>query len=254
MTRNFIIVGTQRTGSTVLFNSLNFHPAIACGGEWTQYVSCYKKLAVTERALAADFSVLTPDSKKQIGKEYHPMVDWLGFKVLFRSTEKWLVHPRFSLALWLDQIENYLRWLSRHPEIRVIHIVRNDAVDWLKSRYLSRKTGMFSFRSYPEGIKVEISLQGAIKQLRSKTWVDTRLASSANTNPYFRVCYEDFMQSKYAVIRQLMEFLECDPAQIGEVDYGGLIKQSKGQAHDYISNYDELVAELHERGFISNRS
>ncbi len=232
----------------MLYSTLNFHPDIACGGEWTQYVPWHKKLAVTERALSGDFSDLTAESQQQIRKLYTPSVRWLGFKILFRSSEKWLVHPRVSPALWLDRVDGFLGWLSRNPNVHVIHIQRTDAVDWLKSRYLSRKTGMFSFRSYPEGTKVQIPLRGAIKQLRSKDWVDMRLAGAARSNPYLSVSYEDFMESRDAVIGELMQFLGCDVSDIGEIDYGGLVKQSKGPARNYIANYEDLVAKLHESG------
>ena len=252
MSEKFVILGTQRTGSTALYNSLNFHPDIACGGEWTQRIAYHKKLAVSRRALSGDFSDLSNMYREFIADEYRQDIPWLGFKVLFRSTEKWLIHPCFSPALFLDRLESYIRWLSRCPEIRIIHIVRNDSVDWLKSRYLSRKTGMFSHRSYPEGIKVEIPYKEAVKQLRSKNWVDSRIESLADTNPYLCVSYEEFVRSKKSVVLHLMKLLECDPAQIGELEYGGLIRQSTGHAQDYISNYDELVAELRKGGFISS--
>jgi hypothetical protein len=57
MVRNCMIVGTLRTGSTTLYHSLNFHPDIVCGGEWTQHITWYKKLPVAQRALGADFTM-----------------------------------------------------------------------------------------------------------------------------------------------------------------------------------------------------
>jgi hypothetical protein len=55
MPKNFVIVGTQRTGSTALFNLLNIHPEIACGAEWTYNRSWHEKIEVFERALRGDF-------------------------------------------------------------------------------------------------------------------------------------------------------------------------------------------------------
>ena len=250
MIRNFMILGTQRTGSTALYQSLNCHPEIACGGEWLQYVGWYKKLRVTQAALAGSFAVLTPRDQELIAKEYHRGTRWLGFKLLFRSSDKWLLHPRFSPALWLDRLEAYFQWLSQRPDIHVIHIVRKDAMEWLKSKYLSSATGLFTGKQYPDGIKVNISLTGAVKRLQAKNWIDTRLAALSHTNPYLRIYYEDFSLSNYTATLELVEFLQCDSTQLAKDNDQVLKKQSKRSAENYISNYDQLLLELQGRALL----
>ena len=202
---------------------------------------------VTQRALDGDFGVLTDRSRDLIAKLYNDRTRWLGFKLLFRSSDKWLYHPRFSPALWLDRLESYLWWISQRPDVHIIHIVRKDAIDWLKSKYLSSKTGFFTQKPYPDGFKIKIPLRGAVRRLQAKNWLDTRLATLSHTNPYLCVCYEDFLQSNYEVMLSLMQFLQCDPTQIGEMNYRKLKKQSKGSAENYISNYEQLVRELRYR-------
>src|SRR5690606_7926636 len=110
MLKNFLIVGTQRTGSTALVNCLHLHAEIACGGAWTQHLPSLRKLSALRRALGADFSILIPKHREWIGEQYHSDTRWLGCKVLFRSSDKWLLHPRLSPALWIDRLDAHVRW------------------------------------------------------------------------------------------------------------------------------------------------
>ena len=171
------------------------------------------------------------------------MNPWLGFRWLFHSSDKWVIHPRFSPVLWLDRLEDCLRWLARRPDIHIIHIVRLQGLDWLKSVYVARKAKLYSRQPYPEGIKVRIPKRAAIFRLRAKDWVDYRLATLTNTNPYLRLQYEDFAANQNAITASTLEFLQCDPTKMG-INERRLHKQSKGGATDYIKNYDELFKAL----------
>jgi LPS sulfotransferase NodH len=244
MARNFIIVGTQRTGSTALYHSLNFHAAIACGGEWTQNVSWRKKLHVAQRALGGDFTVLSHRNRERINTVFHENTLWLGFKLLFRSSNKWLLHPRFAPVLWSDRLEDYLRWMSNQADLHIIHVVRQNAIEWLKSKYLASTTGHFAVRAYPDDLKVYIPLHAAVKRLQSKNWVDCRLATLSKTNPYLRLSYEDFLHHNHAVVMAMVEFFQCDSSCLSKIDYGSQQKQSTREARTYICNYDQLVAKL----------
>lgn len=246
--RNFLIVGTQRTGSTALVRSLTFHPEIACADEWTQRVHPHRKLAFTARALAGDFSELTAGQRSRIEPKFGENTRWLGFKVLFRSSDKWVISPRFAPALWMDRLGGFRKWLAARPQVHVIHIVRRDSLDWLKSKYLADKSRAYAAgRSYPEGMTVEIPIAEAIRRLEAKDWLDARLALLARTNPYLCISYEEFLESDRAVVMRLMEFLDCDAGKLGEFDYRKQQKQAKRSAREYISNYDALADALARR-------
>lgn len=242
MVRNFLIVGTQRIGSTMVSEALNSHPEIVCGREWTVQVPWYRKIKVAQRILAGDVSVFSPKGREQIEKLYQHQARWLGFKLLFRASDKWFIHPRFAPAIWLDQLENYRRWLSRRSDIYIIHIVRCDAIEWLKSRYLARATGFYSVKQYPD-VKLEIPLHSAIKRLRAKDWVDYRLATLATSNPYLRLYYEDLLNSEHDVLLSVVRFLQCDTMKLINIVHN-LQRQSRNPASYYISNHDKLIDEL----------
>jgi LPS sulfotransferase NodH len=254
MIRNFIIVGTQRTGSTAFFRTLNLHPEIACGREWTQEIAPHRKLSVARRGLNGDFSTLGERSRQLILAEYGSGTRWLGFKWLFRSSNKWLIHPRFAPALWVDRIDAARRWIASCPDISVIHISRENPLDWLKSKYLASETGLFARTPYPDGTKVHVPVRAAVKRIIAKRYVDRRLSELESTNPYLLIRYEDFARSNSESISRAVEFLGCDPDMIETLDKPRPRKQSKGSPSDYISNWDELVTELSNRGFYKEYS
>jgi hypothetical protein len=160
----------------------------------------------------------------------------------------WLVHPRFAPALWLDRFGAYLQWFASRPSIRIIHIVRRDPLEWLKSKYLADKSRAFAGREYPDGIKVHIPIGEGLRRLKTKGWIDRRLSQLSATNPYVRIVYEDFLESDRAIVSQLMEFLGCNPERLSDFEYRKQQKQSKRPAHEYITNYRQVVAALQETG------
>ena len=248
MTQKFIIVGTQRTGSTAFFRVLNLHPEIACGREWAHDIPPHRKLSAVKRGLEGDFSMLSDLSRKVILKEYNDQVKWLGFKWLFRSSDKWLVHPRYAPALWVDRFDAARRWIASTPDMRVIHIVRDNPLDWLKSKYLASATGLFAKTPYPQDTKVRVPVNEAVKRITTKQYIDESLSALSSTNPYTMIHYEDFARSNERTIAAALEFLECDPALSEAKDKPRPRKQSKGEPSDYISNWGELVDALTKAG------
>ena len=240
-------MGTQRTGSTAIFRTLNFHPGIACGPEWVLKTPCAKKINTTERLLNGDFSGLPPGRQDMISQRITDDTQWLGFKILFRSSDKWIIHPALSPALWLDRLSDFISWISERSDIHVIHVYRNDHLDWLKSKYLSSTTGRYVANPYPKDSRVYIPVRKAFKRLRAKEWVDLRISSLADTNPYLRINYEDFLESRWATIESVMNFLDSDSGLIGSLDYKKLKKQSKGPPSDYIVNYSALASAVASR-------
>jgi len=245
--KNFVIVGTQRTGSSALAEAIGLHPDIACGWEWTQYnTPRWKKLTNAQRALNGDFSRLLPGHRKYITKVFNPNKTWLGYRRLFGANNKWIVHPRFSPSLWWDRLEDHITWFQNQNDIHIIHIVRHNEIDWLKSKFIARKAKSFRGKSYPEGIKVKIPINEAILRLRAKDWIDTRLSTLIDSNPYLQLSYEDLFEDIDSVAAKAVEFLDCDSSLLKSVERHTK-KQSKGSPTDYILNYDALAAKITTR-------
>jgi hypothetical protein len=216
---------------------------VTCGWEWTREVPWRKKFQVAERALAGEFSNLMQHHQDHMAQVFDHGSTWLGFRRLFSSSPIWIIHPRLAPATWVDRLEGHLSWLAKQGDIHIIHVVRSDSLDWLKSVYVARMAKSYVGKPYPKGIKVRIPIRKAVARLRSKNWVDSRLATLANSNPYLQIKYEDFLTNQNGVTGLLLRSLGCNPA-IMNTEERRIFKQSKGQAADYVLNYVDLFERL----------
>ena len=249
--KNFLIVGTQRTGSSAIAEALSFHPMISCGWEWTQDVLWHRKLSVAKRALTGYFEVLSEKDRAHMVKTFNPKGKWLGFRRLFRASNKWIIHPRFSPALWMDRFEEHLKWIAMRDDIHIIHVVRNNNLAWLRSKFMSRKTNLYVGKRYPEGVKIYVPVKDAVARVRSKKWVDDRLASLAATNPYLCINYEQFVMNEPDVVAQAFHLLGCE--------WNGSVRgehkvtpQSVCSVNEQVANYDDLVLALQRENLLES--
>jgi len=241
--KHFVIVGTQRTGSSALGEGIGLHPEITCGWEWTEHVARGKKLKLAHQAMAGDFSGLYPHHQEHMKKEFGLDTKWLGFRRLFGASNKWLFQPQYSLVLWRDRFEEHIKWFQSQSDIHIIHIIRQDNINWLKSKYVADKAKSFIGQSYPEGLTVKIPIRDAVSRLISKNWIDSRLATLTATNSYIQIIYEDMLTDQNSVTKNALDFLGCDSNLLPEKEQI-IRKQSSGGAEKYIENYEELTTEL----------
>ena len=135
--RNFLIVGTQRTGSSAMAEAIDNQDEIACGWEWTQHAVPWKEIESAKHGLKGNFTGLKEKHRQHMKRTMTDQCQWLGYRRLFRASGKWLLHPRFAPALLLDRLEAHIDWLKESHDIDIIHIVRDDNIEWLKSKYVS---------------------------------------------------------------------------------------------------------------------
>lgn len=243
----FVIVGTQRTGSSVIAELIGLHPSIVCGWEWTQHLWHPRKTLLAERGLNGELDWLEPHHQRHVREQLSQKdCRWLGFRRLFRSSGLWLGHPGWSPALGVDQLGAHIRWLRRNNDIHVVHCRRRDNAEWLKSKVLARLNASFVGGTYDDSKKVHVDIRRALRQVAAKQWVDNALAELAQSNPYCEVNYEDFLQDNQAEITRAYQFLSCAPINI-PVNEAKLVKQSTKSIDEYLSNYHELVNQLDRR-------
>ena len=146
--KNFLIVGTQRTGSSALAEMLGLHPEITCGWESTRSVPFFRKIAVTQEVFSGNFVNLRKEEKEYVSALHNSNKTALGFRRLFNSSDKWTLHPRYAPALIKDRLESHIHWLTnKRPDVSIIHMVRTDNLAWLKSMGLASRPGYTSVKS-----------------------------------------------------------------------------------------------------------
>lgn len=247
----FVIVGTQRTGSSALAESIGMHPAVACGWEWSLRVPWLRKISAAEKALAGDFSGLMNHERQHMEGLFSDRIEWLGYRSLFSSSDKWLIAPRLSAALFFDRFGEHLAWFRQQRGLHIIHIVRHDNLEWLKSKFVAVATNAYVGTEYPDDLKVDIPLKASVKRLQSKAWVDTLLSGLVETNPYLLVRYEDLLRDRSETVSKALRFLQLDPAD-ADLSQAKIARQSTGDASRYISNYELLQKTLQEKGLLTS--
>ena len=234
----FLIVGTYRSGSSAVVEAVNSHPRILCGYEWTLRIPAWRKVRVAQAALNGDFSDLIARHRDVASAGLTPGIRVLGFKQLFRSSDKWVLHPRCAAALVVDRLGAHLRWLAANPRIRIVHIVRQDNVAWLRSKVLADASRQYSGGRYPDGLRLSVGIAEAKRRVRAKLWIDQRLTVLSTSNPYCRVKFEDFAADNPGVTRNLVRFLGVDP---GELPSNGLRHQSQSvESRAALENAEEV--------------
>ncbi len=238
----FLIVGTYRSGSSAVAESINSHPEIICGLEWTLRIPFWNKIHVAQSALQGDFSRLIPRHRDLAQSGISAGTAAIGFKRLFRSSDKWLLHPRFAPALAVDRLEAHLKWLASDPTIHVVHIVRRDNIAWLRSKTLADASGKYSGSKYPDGLRLRIDINEAKRRVATKTWIDGRLAALSVSNPYCRIDYESFAADNRGAARTVVRFLGCDTDTLPR---GELRHQSQSlMSTALLENIDDVRREL----------
>ena len=245
----FVIVGTQRTGSSAFAIALSKHPDVFTGWEWMLNIPIWKKLAVAQQGLQLSFENLVEADRRHIEAEYHEQA-YVGFRWLFRSSAQWLLHPRFSPALMVDRLYAFIHWARGEGNLKVIHIVRNDNMAWLQSKEMSRSSGLYIGKEYPKELRVQIKIGEAIKRIQSKNWVDSRLATLEDTGRYMRVRFENFASNNDLVARDALRFLGCSLDGLPSIN-ASIHRQSRSQDKiDTVLNYEPLRAALSDRNLL----
>ncbi len=245
--KNFIIVGTQRTGSTALAGCINLHEEVACGWEWTQHMPANKKIVCMQRALKTQFDCLAEKQRDQMKQIISDKTQFLGFRCLFRSSEKWLLKPNYSPALIADRFRAHMKWFSNHPDVAIIHLIRHDDLAWIASKLLAKHTGFYSYKKYPKDLKITVPVGMAIKSVQSKRYIDQQLASLRSTNCYMQICYEDFKSNNQLISSQVTDFLGANKHHQIDIDRLVIKPQNTQLLQDRITNYDELQGALNSK-------
>jgi len=244
--KKFIITGTYRTGSSALAEIIGLHPDVSCGWEWTNQVLWPNKINAGIKSLNGDFSSL-PDIEREYMQEIHNSEKlFLGYRRLFRASNKWVIDPKYSIALFIDQFQAHLK-LWKKSDIAIIHIIRSDNVAWLKSLGLAKATKSHFGNVYPDNMSVKWNLKEAEKRIIAKNWIDNQIATLKDCNiPYLPIIYEDFVADNNSTTERACHFLGCRWPYVPAGEPKAKI-QSKGTKAS-IENIDELKKYLIRQG------
>lgn len=248
----FLLISTQRSGSSFLTTLFQSHPSIVCYTELLSINQCSfgypfffeendKKMLLLRNKNIVRFI------KKIIFRGYLDEFKAVGFKTHYDQ----LAYPLFEKAF---------RYLKKHKEIKIIHLIRKNFLQTLVSNELAVVTNQY-FTTNPV-ITEKIINSGLLDKQFSYSVVEKDLENVCisldfeKVRNYFEetersielyrnafslhemkeIFYEDLIQNQQQVTETLLNFLGVENKTLSSV----LLKQNTRTLSDVIINYKEL--------------
>ena len=254
---SFIVLGHQRTGSTLVASKLNSHPRICC------YEEVFLPWVDTGPSLREWLQVRNlPQCLRVVPGVRTSFLNWLfdcsnmpsdigaiGFKLMYNQFSLW---PKFSYLMPMaGQVlkDPALQSWLRSTKVLVIHTLRRNRLKTLVSHELAAQSGRFHSRD-PHGgdtpvrdRKVFIPLRGLKARLHRIGAAERAARNSIVGLPSIEIWYESYVSASGAQDDARL----C--AALGQyIPAGGLTsplrKVASDNLHDSIANYEQVAAHL----------
>jgi len=226
----FIILGTARTGSNLLWSYLNSHPDVLClrgvfgATKKINFGKYYKELPSeysNEKLISYRNNNPIDFVEKYIFKQYKLNFKAIGFKYFYNHNR----HLKNK-----DELVNYF---VNNSDIKFIHIKRRNLLATLYSykRALEQNKWINTDLNYKTEISIKESLDFFKTTIEFQNYFDNIFKERI-----IEVVYEDFINNKNKTLLTIQEFLEINPFVL-KTD---LKKNIGGKLSEMIINYEEL--------------
>lgn len=227
MTR-FIVLSTQRSGSSYLCSLLDKHPSITCLRELFRPGA---KHAITYRRYR----------RSSIPRVIRHVLDSRGSIDRYLSGIYGPPQPAEALGfkLMYGQVRRYpevVDW-CRHNEVRVVHLIRRNSLKVIVSRQIAAERGIYWSTRPVETRKVNLKTRALVARLRESNTLVEKHRALFSSLPYMEVVYEDFVADRDAELRRILEFLGCD---VNVQLTSELVKTSPDALDLLIENYEDV--------------
>lgn len=249
--RRFIILSTQRSGSSYLSNLLQSHPEIVCYSELFHPDRCsfdYPFFPEDQDESVLMLRKSEPEKflKELIFRGYEANFRAVGFKVQYSQLED----PRFESAV---------KWLYNENTLAVIHLIRNNFLDTLVSHKLALATREWwktdprivreakrlgiggtdiSETDIPEFdiLQIEISVEEMLNYFEQMELQIVRYRERFTKHPVLEVAYEDLVMPDAMASSGILNFLGVAPAPL----FSRIVKQKKRSNQEILTNFTVL--------------
>ena len=223
--QKLVILGQQRTGSSLLMKLLHAHSKIDMESEV--------------------FRLLEGKSCRTVWKEMFskklPWIKYAGFKLFYN-------HP--------DDSEDREVWeiLNADTNVKVIHIKRENILRTYISKLIALKTGAWD-SSQEVGKaefldkRVKVDVEHCLNELREIKKLEAQFGKTHFPNhPYLELSYEELIQDKEGQLSRIYSFLGLENKEIEKTKIN-LKRQNPEGLRELIINYDDLVEKISHSEF-----
>jgi len=234
----FVVLSTQRSGSTWVVDMLTSHPRVVAYSELFMHGGQGTPQWGQEKDLPYWQTFIADKGGGRLARPYwlwrylgsaldeRPGVDAIGFKLMYSQLTR--IARLLTPALWLKRV-------------RIIHLMRRNAVDVVLSRAAGEaRHGVLHAR---EGQSVEsVRIQLRTDDLVTRLTAHERQIEGARVRfkrvgiPYTEVIYEDLVAKEKEGFDELFRFLDVEPAPVSS----SLQKVNPTVHEELIENYAEV--------------
>jgi LPS sulfotransferase NodH len=226
---NFIVLSTQRSGSTFLTTLLNNHPEVECYGEMFMKNNTRKIAynAYRTDSFQRKFSYIFQRKKLTYSylENFYSNIQnakAAGFKLMYRQIKR---YPEI------------ITWSNTH-NVKIIHLIRANTLKMIVSREIAQARGIYHSTKALEVIKVFLGLRELkIKLKKANQLVEKYRGIFANNN-YLELTYESLLAEQDQQIQKLLDFLEIHNVVTLT---SHLAKINPDSLEDLIENYQEVA-------------
>lgn len=258
----FVIVGSQRSGTTLLRSSLAAHSEILCLGEvfYINRAVRHKDGKAMGKNLSAGFSSWREYSYQNYidDSPFRKLRHWCLRAGMTREYLDYMYSLReassdckiVGFKMMVNQNKKFpavLPYLLNH-NIKVVHMYRENPFDILLSRLMLAARGYaHSASDAGEAMKVYVNTDTLIADLHdinkeSEYWT----MMFQDKNPYCKISYEHFVNQREQSSKELLDFLEVDSSVPLTSE---LVKVNTAPVFEMLENFSEVKACLDNSPF-----
>jgi LPS sulfotransferase NodH len=225
----FIILAHQRSGSSMLIDTLRKHPQIVGLGELfipSRMGFNYEEFDGTSEALRV-FRDEHPTEflDRYIFGAYNDEIQAIGFKLFPEQIEF-----RAFQGLW--------RWLEKRTDIKILYLTRRNLLATYVSLLIAQKDGKYGIKDAAERTQSTISIDPhqCLMEFKSRKQHNAEIERHIRDHRVLNLAYEDVAQCPDDYVQQVQEFLGVDVRDLKITT----VRQEVRPLSEVIENYDEL--------------
>ena len=231
----FVVISTQRTGSTLLIKLLDSHPAVLCAGEifFPASGSEYAIRPYVEQSAGRKLrhQILRSKFVKTFLDEFYAQDGFgaIGFKYMYSQARH---IPRCYPSV--------LRYIEDN-KIPVIHGVRKNSLRVMLSRLSSKSSGVYRTTTPVKSRPIYVPVDTLARELSRLQEEDSKWEKKLSGLPYMQVDYESLVSNRAVEEKRLLDFIG--------IEYQGALtspfqKVGANNIQTVIENYNEVEREL----------